>query len=141
MQNLVKIGVGVLIHRENNLLMGLRRKAHGMGSWSFPGGHLEYGETPEECAIRETQEETGLILTQMRRGPWTNDFYPESGAHYITLFIIAPFPGGLIENREEDKCAGWEWKPVDRLPTPLFASIQNLLLNKNTEEYLAALIG
>ncbi len=47
-----KIGVGVLIIRDGKLLLGRRKGSHGAATWSAPGGHLEYGETPEACARR-----------------------------------------------------------------------------------------
>ena len=41
-----RVGIGVLIENENGeVLLGLRRGSHGEGEWSFPGGHLDFGET------------------------------------------------------------------------------------------------
>ncbi len=54
-----RVGVAVLIHRGEHLLLIQRKNVHGAGSWSTPGGHLEYGETPEECARLKAKEETG----------------------------------------------------------------------------------
>jgi len=36
------------------------------GEWSFPGGHLEYMESFEDCAKRETREECGIEITNIR---------------------------------------------------------------------------
>jgi len=54
------VGVGVIVVRAESLLLGKRKNSHGEGEWSFAGGHLEFGETVEECARRELEEETGL---------------------------------------------------------------------------------
>ena len=57
------------------------------GHWQFPGGHLEFGETPLACAERETLEETGLIVRADKIVAVTNDVFEESAKHYITLFV------------------------------------------------------
>jgi len=69
-----KIGLGVCILRDNKVLFGKRKNSHGEGSWCFPGGHLDFNETWEECARRETIEETGLEIKNLRFATATNDF-------------------------------------------------------------------
>ena len=44
----------------------LRGRPPAMGTWSLPGGRLEAGETPEQAAVREVAEETGLAVTVVR---------------------------------------------------------------------------
>jgi 8-oxo-dGTP diphosphatase len=95
--------------------------------WQFPGGHLEFGESVEDCARREVFEETGLELVNVRLGPYTNDVFVDEQRHYITLFVIASDSGGDAEVREREKCAAWEWFRWDALPKPLFLPIANLL--------------
>ena len=63
----VQVGVGVLVLRDGRVLLGLRRGAHGAGTWALPGGHLEFNETVAACATRETLEETGLQLRSVVR--------------------------------------------------------------------------
>lgn len=106
--------------------MGLRTAGHGAGTWQFPGGHLEYGESVESCALREAQEETGLEVVNLRLGPYTNDIFAAEGRHYITLFVLADYAGGTPEVREPEKCARWAWFTWDTLPEPLFLPVLNL---------------
>ena len=61
-----QVGVGVLILRDGKVLLGRRKGSHGAGCWSAPGGHLEFGETLEDCAAREVLEETGLKIRNRR---------------------------------------------------------------------------
>ena len=63
MSNEVRVGVAVIIMRQNTILLGERIGAHGANTWATPGGHLEFGEAVEQCAIREVYEETGLNLS------------------------------------------------------------------------------
>jgi 8-oxo-dGTP diphosphatase len=122
-----QVGVGVIVCRDGEVLLGARRRSHGSGTWGFPGGHLEWMESPSECAAREVAEETGLRITNLRFGPFTDDRFPADGRHYITLFVVADSPSGPAELREPDKCAEWRWFPWDALPSPLFPPVASLL--------------
>ena len=51
---------GVILMRGRDVLMVKRRYHPRAGAWCLPAGFLEYGETPEHCAVRELREETGL---------------------------------------------------------------------------------
>lgn len=121
-----KVGIGVIVLEGNRVLMGKRHGSHGDGTWAFPGGHLEFGETPETCAARELFEETGLKALNFRRCvPWTNDLI-DGSKHYVTLFIIVDRFEGEIQVKEPEKCEKWEWQYWDQLPEPLFAPIASL---------------
>jgi 8-oxo-dGTP diphosphatase len=121
------IGIGVIVIKEGRVLLGKRKNAHGAGGWQFPGGHLEYNETIEDCAMREVFEETGIRIREVRLGPYTNDIFLQEGKHYVTLFVIASYDSGSLKVKEPDKCEKWEWFEWDRFPTPLFLPTTNLL--------------
>ena len=123
----VGVGVGVLITRANQVLLLRRRNVHGAGTWSTPGGHLDFGETPEECAIREAREETGVEITNVRFRAITNDIFEAEGKHYITVWMEGSYVSG-----EAAVCAAYEmsevhWFAWDGLPAPLFLPLRNLL--------------
>lgn len=121
-----RVGVGVIVLRDGRVLLGERRGAHGAGTWALPGGHLEFGETVEQCARREVDEETGLQLVDVQRGPWSSDVFVAEGRHYVTLFVLAPCAAGEPAVREPHKCAGWRWFDWAALPAPLFLPLQTL---------------
>lgn len=127
-----KIGIGVAVIKDQRVLLGKRIGAHGEGDWAFPGGHLEFGETPAECAQRELLEEAGLAATRMISGPWTNDIFCGT-KHYIKLFMIVTQFTGEPRVLEPHKCENWEWFAWENLPQPLFAPIQSLMNNEGIE--------
>lgn len=122
----VKVGVGVIVQRSGRVLLGLRQGSHGAGTWALPGGHLEFGETIEDCARRETLEESGLVLTDIRSGPFTSDVFEAEGKHYVTLFVLARSEQGEPQICEPDKCQRWDWFDWTELPQPLFAPLETL---------------
>jgi 8-oxo-dGTP diphosphatase len=122
-----KVGLGVLIRRDNKVLLGKRKNAHGEGSWCAPGGHLEGGESFEQGCLRETEEEVGVKIKNLKFASVTNDLFEGKDKHYVTIFMVADFESGEVELKEPDKCEKWEWFEWGNLPTPLFLSEINLI--------------
>ena len=79
------VGVACIVMRAGRVLLIRRQRSHGAGTWSTPGGHLDFGETPTECAIRETEEETGVRVSRVEFLAVTNDVFANAGKHYITV--------------------------------------------------------
>lgn len=127
MKQQAKVGLGVCIVKDGKVLMGQRRNAHGSGSWSFPGGHMEFGETFEACAVRETQEETGLVISNPVFVTCTNDFFTEENKHYVTIYMKADWASGEPKVIEPDKMVKWDWFDWDNLPSPLFIPMQHFV--------------
>ena len=124
------IGVGTFIIKGKDILFGLRKNAHGRGTWSLPGGHLEFGESIEACAVREIDEEIGITIRDIRIGPYTNDIFTKENKHYVTLYVIARYASGVVQLKEPHKYETWEWLEWPGLPEPLFLPLDNLLKQK-----------
>ena len=135
-----KVGVGVLVVHEEKILLGERIYSHGAGTWCPPGGHLEFGESPQDCAVRELEEEAGLIAEEVVMGPWTNDLFKSEGKHYITLYMVVTRFSGALSVREPEKCLRWEWFAWDNLPSPLFLSLSNLVKKTTLGQLLQDLL-
>lgn len=88
---------------------------HGM--WSGVGGKFEPGETPGQCVLRETWEETGLTLMEYaHRG--VVRYISETQDEPMRLFTAIGFTGGMIDCNE----GVLEWVEADKLPElPMWA--------------------
>lgn len=123
-----RVGLGVLIfNTSNQILLGKRKNAHGASSWAPPGGHLEFGESFEECAIREVLEETGLIIEKPTFVAITNDIFQQENKHYVSIFVKTNLPKGqIVQNLEPHKVEDWQWFDLDELPEHLFLPLKQL---------------
>ncbi len=126
------VGIGVLVLRKNTVLLGRRKGSLGASSWGLPRGHLESGETIEECASRELLEETGLTIIEFTRAGFTRDVFEVEQKQYVTLFVETFYSGVEPVVMEPDKCDAWQWFAWDELPDPLFAPFDTLLKNGYT---------
>src|SRR5689334_7908248 len=61
-----KVGVGLMMIRKGKILLGMRKRGYGALTFGWAGGHLEFGESFEDCARREVSEETGLSIVKLR---------------------------------------------------------------------------
>lgn len=135
MENSPKVGIGVIVTHNNKVLLGKRKNSHGEGAWCFAGGHLEFGESWQECAKREVQEETGIIIQNIRFATATNDVFTKEQKHYVTIFMLAEYASGNVQTAEPHKFETWDWFEWQHLPTPLFLPIQHLL-NTNFDPFI-----
>jgi len=123
-----KVGVGVIIIKDGKILLGKRKNSHSEGDWSYPGGHLEYGESWEDCARREVMEEVGIQIKNLCFGTVTNDLFIKANKHCVTICMISDFASGKIKTLEPDRCEGWEWFTWGNFSQPLIPSIANQIL-------------
>ncbi|MFX0027591.1 MAG: NUDIX hydrolase [Candidatus Hermodarchaeota archaeon] len=92
------VGVGVLLVRDNHLLLVKRKYDPDAGYWSIPGGHLDLGEEVERAAEREAYEETGFkVKVTKLAGIIDKIMYDENGKieyHYVLLnFFVEQIDG------------------------------------------------
>ena len=122
-----RVGVGIFIARKGKFLMGHRIGSHGSGTWSIPGGHMEFGESFEQTAMREVMEETGMVIKNVRFAAVTNDFFESDNKHYVTIWVMSDWDANEPHITEPDKFIDQEWIDVDGIPEPLFLPWYELL--------------
>ena len=126
MNNIIKIGIGVLILDENKVLLGHRcQKYKDTGgiyepdSWTLPGGKQEYEETIIDCAKRETKEETNLDIENVSVFGVDDDISPDR--HFITVYTCATSFNNTPKVMEKDKIDEWKWYEIDNLPENIYS--------------------
>ncbi len=124
------VGIGVIVKGDGKILMIRRQNSHGHGTWSCPGGHIDFGESFEECAIRECYEETGIRIKNIRFKTITNDVFKEDQKHYVTIWMEADYDGGTPEVMSERELTEVGWFDMEHLPEPLFLPMVNLMNNR-----------
>jgi 8-oxo-dGTP diphosphatase len=118
-QDQPKVGVGVMIVKNGAVLLGQRRGSHGAGEYAFPGGHLEYMESFEHCAQRETLEECGVEIENIRF-QFVANVQTYAPRHYVHVGLLADWKSGTPEILEPEASGAWAWYDLEDLPQPLF---------------------
>jgi 8-oxo-dGTP diphosphatase len=131
----VGVGFGVMLLRDGKVLLGKRHddpeKAssllNGAGTWTMPGGKLDFGERIEDGAKRELLEETSMDLISAKIICINQDMV--EGVHFITAGVYAEDFSGEPKVMEPDEITEWKWFDLDDLPTPLYFPSEKLLNN------------
>jgi 8-oxo-dGTP diphosphatase len=105
-----------VIDRQRNMTLMIyrnkKRNDYHQGKWNGLGGKFESGESPEDCAIREIEEESGLKVKSVKmRGFITFPLFDGKDDWYVFLFVADEFEGELIDSPE----GKLEWIPNEKL--------------------------
>ena len=119
-----KVGVGICVIENGEVLLVKRRFSPEKGKWSLPAGYLDYGEEPVAHAILEVREETGLEvevdgLIDVFHNP------PEQGGATILVLYRGRVVAGELS--AGDDAADAMFFPPDRLPELAFASTHHAI--------------
>ncbi len=125
------VGVGIIVEHADTHRFLLGKRAGDLdkaGTFQLPGGSLERGETIEECARREVKEETGITdLRGFEILKTADDIRPEDDIHHVIVFCVF-ITNQEPENKEPDKCDGWQWFREGALPSPMFEPLTEFLV-------------
>lgn len=120
------IGVGCIVVHDGRVLLVRDRR----GLWSTPGGHLDFGESPAEAAVRETAEETGVAVIGVEFVAITNDVMPDVGKHYVTIWMRGETDEPTIAIADTHEIEEAAWFDPHSLPAPRHMFFENLLARR-----------
>ncbi|NVN96908.1 NUDIX domain-containing protein [Candidatus Nomurabacteria bacterium] len=111
--------VGAMIWKGDKILLGKRCGKHAPGEYSFPGGRIDYMESLTEAIQRETEEESGIKIKNIRFQCVANiDRY--SYRHDLLVCFLADYDSGEVRTDPDERIGDWDWYSLDNLPDPIF---------------------
>ena len=126
---IIQAGGGLVLNEQDEILFIFRRK-----KWDLPKGKLDKGETIEQCAVREVEEETGLTNIKLKK-PLLVSYhtYDENGKHFLKethWFVMKASAKQLLQPQLEEQITEIKWvgkKDMAEILKNTFSSIVEVL--------------
>lgn len=126
--------MGVVFVRHGEVFLARRRGAHGEDSWASAGGHLEFGETLEECARREAMEELSVRVGELRVLCLSN--IVAYGRHYVDVEFLGDIGDQEpIPTASDGSFGEYGWYPLSGPPQPLFEPMRLAIESLRTGQW------
>lgn len=131
-----KVGVGVMILNNNHeVLLGRRHEdpakadsdLHGEGTWTMPGGKLDFHETLIDGAVREVFEETGIKINKDKIFVISVADDMSADNHYVTVGFLCEDFEGEAKTMEPEEITEWKWYNLDNLPERFFLPSEKVI--------------
>ncbi|ADG18627.1 NUDIX hydrolase [Paraburkholderia atlantica] len=136
MQSVVDVNVLFLNEQGECLFMQRANTGFRDGQYALIAGHLEPGESIEECAIRESKEEAGVTIAPGEL-EFTLVMRRDSDTNRISFFFACHSWQGEPVNMEPHKCSGFVWAKPDHPPAPIVDYVAAALAHIRAGEMLA----
>ena len=109
----------MFVIRDGKILLIHKKRGFGMGKINGPGGKLEPGETPMECAVRETQEELCITPTDVKEAGLLHFQFADGYSIHGVVFTSTDYEGEPTETDEA---------------IPLWADLENIPFDRMWED-------
>ena len=104
----------VIVNEKEEILLVQHRKGNRL-YWVLPGGRIEYGESFEDCAVRELKEETNLDIKFGKVVFLSEAIAPDRSRHIINIYATGEVLGGELKVGDEPMLAAVGYKPIHEL--------------------------
>lgn len=135
----IGVGVGAMIFNENGEIFLAQRGPEArneQGTWEFPGGGVDFGETLTQAIIREMYEEYAIHIHIEKVLGVFDHILPEEQQHWVSITYIVIHSSGSPKIMEPHKCSKIGWFPLSKLPKPL-----SKITEDNLSTYFAAIVS
>lgn len=146
MKKNIGAGCGVIILDKNGrILLGRRNEdpeiadseLHEEGTWTLPGGNIEYGESFEEAGVREIKEECNLDVKTEDIEVICVQTDKNEHAHYVSVGMITRKYSGEIKVMEPNEITVWAWFDLSELPKEMFSpSLKTIICYSQNKFYI-----
>jgi 8-oxo-dGTP diphosphatase len=130
-----RVGCGVMLLRDGKVLLGRRNddpgkaesEMHGEGTWTVPGGKMDFHDTIFGAAQRELEEETGIKTSNLKIFSIGNERVYDN--HFVTLGFLCRDFEGEPKAMESEEITEWRWFGFDELPENVFPPTMKMIKN------------
>jgi len=130
-----RVGAAVMVVKDGKILLGHRHpdpekassELHGEGTWTLPGGKVDFGDTLLKTVKKEAMEECGIVVDDLEIISIGDEIIPDK--HFVTVGFIARKFSGEPKVMEPDEITEWKWFDLDKLPSPLFPPSKKMIEN------------
>ena len=108
----IGVGVGAIVfNEEGEVFLSQRgeKAKNERGTWEFPGGSVEFGETLSDAVRREFMEEYGIEIEIVELLSVDDHILPDEGQHWVSPTYIAKLANGTATINEPEKCSAIGW--------------------------------
>jgi mutator protein MutT len=129
-------GVGAVVICSGKILLEKRNNEPGKGKWSIPGGLVELGETAEQTAVREVEEETGLTVEKPEVVDVVSNVELDADKrvryHFVIIDFFVKLKGGQLKAASD--AAELRWVRLDDVESYLLTSTFREFFRRNYEK-------
>ena len=123
--------LAVLVH-DDHVLLAQRRNNPDAGLWGFPGGHVEWGETVLDAAVRELREETGVIAKPLSYLTNIDLLLPDTAGevttHFLLVAVLCKYVSGTPVAADDVADARWvPMNDIEEKRLPMSARVAHVL--------------
>ncbi len=135
------VRVSVILPNEKGELLLIRHRKPTRSYWVLPGGHLDYGETLEGCAVRELKEETNLDIRVEKMLYVSQALAPDKSRHIVNLYFLAKLLGGELKLGEEEVLEEAKFIPIAEIERlTLYPSVTRELLDSFNKQFMQEIL-